>query len=74
LRIATFSAGSQSADALYVAAGHETQCSQTLQEAATRLRQESYTAAGIDQFQLATEPDESDRMIERPGTGVPPSM
>jgi hypothetical protein len=66
-----FSAGSPWADALYVAAGDEMQCSQTLQEAVTRLREQTYTAAVIDQFLLATEPDESDRMIEHLGTAFP---
>src|ERR1700720_600302 len=66
-----FPAGSQCADALYVAAGDETQCSQTLQEAATRLREQTNAAAVIDQFLLATEPDESDRMIEHLGTAFP---
>jgi histidinol-phosphate/aromatic aminotransferase/cobyric acid decarboxylase-like protein len=71
LRIAMFSAGSPCADALYPATGHETQCSQTLQASATRLRGQTYTAAVVDQFLLATEADESDRMIENLGTAFP---
>jgi hypothetical protein len=45
--------------------------SKTLQESATRLRGQTYTAAVIDQFLLATEADESDRMIEHLGTALP---
>jgi len=42
-----------------------------LQEAATRLREQTYSAAVIDQFLLETEPDESDQMIEHLGTAFP---
>jgi hypothetical protein len=49
----------------------ETQCAQTVQEAATRLRERPYPAAIIDQFLLETEPDESDQTIEHLGTAYP---
>lgn len=49
----------------------ETQWAQTVQEAATRLREHPYSAAIIDQFLLETEPDESDQMIEHLGTAYP---
>ena len=63
--------GRQCADALRVATGQETEWAQSLQEAATRLRQQTYSAAVIDQFLLETEPDESDQMIEHLGTAFP---
>jgi hypothetical protein len=42
-----------------------------LQEGATRLREQTYSAAVIDQFLLETEPEESDQMIEHLGTAFP---
>jgi len=44
---------------------------QNLQEAATRLREQSYTAAVIDQFLVETEPEESEQMIEPLGAAFP---
>jgi len=63
--------GQQCADSLHTATGLETHWAQNLQEAATRLRQQSYSAAVIDQFLLETEPEESDQMIEHLGTAFP---
>ena len=71
LLITSSATGPQCADALHAATGQETQWAQTLQEAATRLREQTYTAAVIDQFLLETEPDESDQMIEHLGTAFP---
>lgn len=42
-----------------------------LQEAATRLREQAYSAAVIDQFLLETEPEESDQVLEHLGTAYP---
>jgi hypothetical protein len=42
-----------------------------LQEGATRLREQTHSAAVIDQFLLETEPEESDQMIEHLGTAFP---
>ena len=71
LLITTSANGPQCADSLYAATGQETQWASTLQEAATRLREQTYTAAVIDQFLLETEPEESDQMIEHLGTAFP---
>jgi hypothetical protein len=63
--------GQQCADTLKVATGNDTHWAQNLQEAATRLREQTYSAAVIDQFLLETEPEESDRMVEHLGTSFP---
>ncbi len=42
-----------------------------MQEGATRLREQTYSTAVIDQFLIETEPEESDQMIERLGTTFP---
>jgi hypothetical protein len=56
---------------LQAATEMETHWAQSLQEAATRLREQTYSAAVINQFLLETEPDESDQMIEHLGTAFP---
>ncbi len=71
LLITSSASGPKCAEALHAATGLETHWAQTLQEAATRLREQTYPAAVIDQFLLETEPDESDRMIEHLGTTFP---
>lgn len=63
--------GQQCADSVQAATGHETHWARNLQEGATRLREQSYSAAVIDQFVLETEPDESEQIIERLGTAIP---
>lgn len=63
--------GPQCAESLRSATGQETHWAQTLQEAASRLREQTYSAAVIDQFLLETEPDESDQMLEHLGTAFP---
>jgi hypothetical protein len=42
-----------------------------LPEAASRLRQQTYSAAVIDQFLFETDPTESDQIIEHLGTACP---
>jgi hypothetical protein len=71
LLITTSANGPQCADSLYVATSQETQWANTLQAAATRLREQSYSAVVIDQFLLETEPEESDQMIEHLGAAFP---
>jgi signal transduction histidine kinase len=71
LLITPSSSGPQCAEALYAATGQETHWAQSLQEAATCLREQSFSAAVIDQFLLETEPEESDQMIEHLGTAFP---
>jgi len=56
---------------VHAATSQETQWVRTVQEAATRLREQPYSAVVIDQFLLETEPDESDSMIEHLGTAFP---
>jgi hypothetical protein len=63
--------GQECADSLNAATGQETHWTQTLQEAVTRLREQNYSAAIVDQFLFETEPQESDQMIEHMGTAFP---
>jgi hypothetical protein len=71
LLITTSARGQECADSLNAATGRETHWAQSLQEAAGRLRQQTYSAAVIDQFLLETDPAESDQMIEHLGTAFP---
>jgi hypothetical protein len=71
LLITPQSRGPECADALLAATSQETHWAPSLQEAATRLREQSYSAAVIDQFLLETEPEDSDQMIEHLGTAYP---
>lgn len=63
--------GQQCADSLQAATGEETHWAETLEAAATRLREQTYSAAVIDQFLLETEPAESEQMVEHLGTAFP---
>jgi signal transduction histidine kinase len=63
--------GQECADSLNAATGQETHWAQTLQEAVSRLREQIYSAAIVDQFLFETEPQESDQMIEHLGTAFP---
>ncbi|MGP0018862.1 MAG: hypothetical protein ACLPHP_09865 [Candidatus Sulfotelmatobacter sp.] len=71
LLITPSASGPQCAESLRAATGQETHWATTLQEGATRLREQTYSAAVIDQFLLETEPDESDQMIEHLGSAFP---
>jgi signal transduction histidine kinase len=71
LLITTSASGPECAESLQAATGLETHWAQSLQEAATRLREQTYDAAVLDQFLLETEPDGSDQMIEHLGTAFP---
>jgi len=71
LLITTSARGQECADSLHVATGEDTHWAQNLQEAATRLREQTYTAVVIDQFLVETEPEGSDQMIEHLGTAFP---
>lgn len=71
LLITPQSRGPELANELLAVTSQETHLAQTVQEAATRLRENSYSAAVIDQFLLETEPEESDQMIEHLGTAFP---
>ena len=63
--------GTQCAATLYGDTGQQTDWAPTLQEAATRLREQTYATVVIDQFLLETEPEESERMLEHLGTAFP---
>jgi hypothetical protein len=63
--------GPQCADSLHSATGQETHWAENLQEAVGRLREQTYSAAVIDQFLFETEPEECDQMIEHLGTAFP---
>jgi hypothetical protein len=71
LLITPQSKGPEFAGALFAATSQETHWAQNLQEAATRLREQTYSAAIIDQFLLETEPEESDQVLEHMGTAFP---
>jgi hypothetical protein len=71
LLITSSAKGPQCVDSLRAATGLEIHWAQTLQEAATRLREQTYSAVVIDQFLLDTDPAESDQMIEHLGTAFP---
>jgi hypothetical protein len=63
--------GQQCVDTLQAATGRETHWAQNLAEAVTRLRQQTYSAAVIDQFLIETEPEKSDQTLEHLGTAFP---
>src|ERR1700683_1217571 len=66
-----FPNGKKCVDALKIATNREVQWAQNLQQAAAHLREQTYSAAVIDQFLLETEPEESDQMLEHLGTAFP---
>jgi hypothetical protein len=61
----------QCAESLQAATSQDVHWAPTLQDAAAHLREQTYSAAVIDQFLLETEPEESDQMIEHLGTAFP---
>lgn len=71
LLITSSARGQECADALNAATGRETHWARSLQEASTRLREQTYSTVVVDQFLLETEPEESDQMLEHLGTALP---
>jgi hypothetical protein len=71
LLITASARGQECADSLTAATGRETHWAQTLQEAVGHLREQTYSAAVIDQFLMESEPTESDPIIEHLGTALP---
>ena len=71
LLVTSSASGTDCAAGLQAALGRETHWAQSLQAAVTRLREQAYSAAVIDQFLLETEPEESDQMLEHLGTAFP---
>lgn len=63
--------GQQCADSVAAATAQETRWAQNLQEGATRLREQTYSAVVIDQFLVETEPEESGQLTEHLGTAFP---
>jgi len=63
--------GPEFAASLQAATSQETHWAQTLQDAAIRLREQTYSVAVIDQFLLETDPEESDQVLEHLGTAYP---
>ncbi|MFZ0320664.1 MAG: hypothetical protein WAL56_16185 [Candidatus Sulfotelmatobacter sp.] len=63
--------GLECAATLKDSTGKETHWAENLQQAVTRLREQSYTAVVIDQFLLENEPAESDQVLEHLGTAFP---
>jgi hypothetical protein len=71
LLVTPSASGTQCAEALHAATSQEVDWARNLQQASTRLREQTYSVAVIDQFLLETDPDESDQMIEHLGTAYP---
>ena len=71
LLITPSSHGPECAACLTAETSQETHWAQSLQAAATHLREETYAVAVIDQLLLETEPEESDQMIEHLGHAFP---
>lgn len=71
LLITTSSAGPECAESLYTITGQQTHWAQSLQEGATHLREQAYSAVVIDQFLMETEPEESEQMLDHLGTAFP---
>jgi hypothetical protein len=63
--------GQQCSDSLHVATGEQTNWAQSLHDASIRLREQTFSAAVIDQFLLENEPEESERLMEHLGTAFP---
>jgi|SRR5579872_447397 len=71
LLITPQSRGPELAALLHAETSQETHWAQSVPEAATRLREHTYSAAVIDQFLLETEPEDCDDMLEHLGTAFP---
>jgi hypothetical protein len=63
--------GQQCCDALKAATGNDTHWAQDLQQAASYLREDTYSAVVIDQFLVENEPEQSEQMLEHLGTAFP---
>ena len=71
LLITPSASGAQSADALRSATNLDVHWAQTPQQAIGNLREQTYSAAVIDEFLMESEPEESDLLIEHLGTAFP---
>jgi hypothetical protein len=59
------------AEALRQATGEEIVLAESLRQAATLLRAESYLAVVLDQYLLETEPEETEMVMRHLGTAIP---
>jgi signal transduction histidine kinase len=71
LLITSSERGQQCADSLQAATGEQTCWAKDLQAAIVLLREQTYSAAVIDQFLLETEPEEGENVIEHLETAFP---
>lgn len=71
LLITPSSRGAECTQRLFAETSQETHWAPSLQDAMTRLREQNYAVAIIDQLLLETEPEESDQMIEHLATAFP---
>jgi hypothetical protein len=63
--------GEKWGESLHAATSQDVRWAHNVQEASTCLREQTYSAAVIDQFLFETEPEESDQMTEHLGTAFP---
>ena len=63
--------GPECAATLNESTGNETHWAENLQQAMTRLREQTYSAVVMDQFILENEPAESDQVLEHLDTAFP---
>lgn len=63
--------GQQCADSLQVATGEPARWAKDLRAAMTLLREQTYSAAVVDQFLVETEPEEGEQVMEHLGTAFP---
>jgi len=63
--------GKECASALQEATATGTDWAENLQQAAIRLRNQSFSAVVIDQFLLDTEPDDADHTLQHLGAAIP---
>ncbi len=63
--------GQQCADSMAGTTGRETRWAKSLQEGATCLREQAYSAVVIDQFLVETEPEDAGQLTEHFGTAFP---
>ncbi len=71
LIITSSARGQECADALSTATGEPAEWAHDLQQAATCLREHTYSVTVIDQFLVDSEPEESDHVAEHLGTAFP---
>ena len=65
--------GQECATTLQEATGDQTHWAESLEQALSRLRAQTYSAVVVDEFLLETGPDEAQHMLEHLGT-APPSI